>query len=135
MTLFSCVVLLEIYWYKPILLSIACFCTEFSYDRRNYFTIIKTTTSFFFFQTSDCTEESRKDETCLQFKMNKDFIKTRKIISQNSVEWSKFHTFWLWKTAYDVQFLVIFFWERNFCLYFIGKIYLFPFFLSVSRRK
>ena len=27
----------------------------------------------------DCTEESRKDETCLQFKMNKYFIKTRKI--------------------------------------------------------
>ena len=32
-----------------------------------------------FFKASDCTEESRKDETCLQFKMNKYFIKTRKI--------------------------------------------------------
>ena len=30
----------------------------------------------------DCTEESRKDETCLQFMMNKPLIKTRKI-SQN----------------------------------------------------
>ena len=32
-----------------------------------------------FFKALDCTEESRKDETCLQFKMNKYFIKTRKI--------------------------------------------------------
>ena len=30
-------------------------------------------------ETSDCTDESRKDETCLQFKMKKNFIKTRKI--------------------------------------------------------
>ena len=27
---------------------------------------------------SYCTDESRKDKTCLQFKMNKDFIKTKK---------------------------------------------------------
>ena len=35
-----------------------------------------------FFKASDCTEEFRKDETvetCLQFKMNTYFIKTRKI--------------------------------------------------------
>ena len=32
-----------------------------------------------FLETSDCTDESRKDETCLQFKMNKYFIKTRKM--------------------------------------------------------
>ena len=31
-----------------------------------------------FLETSDCTDVSRKDETCLQFKMNKYFIKTRK---------------------------------------------------------
>ena len=29
-----------------------------------------------FLETSDCTDESRKDETCLQFKMNKHYIKT-----------------------------------------------------------
>ena len=34
----------------------------------------------------NCTEESRKDETCLQFKMNKHFIKTRKI-SQKPYPW------------------------------------------------
>ena len=32
-----------------------------------------------FFLTSDSTDESGKDETCLQFKMNKHFIKNRKI--------------------------------------------------------
>jgi len=32
-----------------------------------------------FLKASDCIEEPRKDETCLQFKMNKYFIKTRKI--------------------------------------------------------
>ena len=32
-----------------------------------------------FLETSDCTDQSRKDETCLQFKMKKHFIKTRKI--------------------------------------------------------
>jgi len=30
-------------------------------------------------KTLDYTDESRKDETCLQFKMKKHFIKTRKI--------------------------------------------------------
>ena len=29
-----------------------------------------------FLKTSDCTEESRKDETCLQLKMKKHYIKT-----------------------------------------------------------
>ena len=29
-----------------------------------------------FLKTSDCTDESRKDETCLQFKMKKHYIKT-----------------------------------------------------------
>ena len=33
----------------------------------------------FFLKTSDYTDESRKDETCLQFKMKKHFIQTRKI--------------------------------------------------------
>ena len=32
-----------------------------------------------FLKTSDCTEKSRKEETCVQIKMNKYFIKTRKI--------------------------------------------------------
>ena len=27
-------------------------------------------------ETWDCTDESRKDETCLQFKMKKHYIKT-----------------------------------------------------------
>ena len=35
--------------------------------------------------TSDCTEESRKDETCLQFKMNKHYIKIRKNLSDDVV--------------------------------------------------
>ena len=30
-----------------------------------------------FLETSDCTDESRKDETCLQSKMQEHFIKTR----------------------------------------------------------
>ena len=34
---------------------------------------------------SDCTEESRKDETCLKFKMNKYFIETRKIYQKMCV--------------------------------------------------
>ena len=34
---------------------------------------------------TDCTEESRKDETCLQFMMNKYFIKTRKIYRKKRV--------------------------------------------------
>jgi len=32
-----------------------------------------------FLETSDCTDKSRKDETCLQLKMKKHFIKTGKI--------------------------------------------------------
>ena len=32
-----------------------------------------------FLETSDCTEESRKNETCLQLKMKKHYIKTWKI--------------------------------------------------------
>ena len=32
-----------------------------------------------YLETSDCTDESRKDETCLQFKMKKHHIKTVKI--------------------------------------------------------
>ena len=35
-------------------------------------------------EISDCTDESRKDETCLQFKMEKHFIKTI-IISKKAV--------------------------------------------------
>ena len=31
------------------------------------------------------TDESRKDETCLQYKMNKHFIKTRKISTKLSL--------------------------------------------------
>ena len=30
----------------------------------------------YFLETSDCTEESRKDETCLQLKTKKHYIKT-----------------------------------------------------------
>ena len=35
-----------------------------------------------FLKSSDCADESRKDETCLQFKMNKHFIKTWKSLSK-----------------------------------------------------
>ena len=31
-----------------------------------------------FFETLDCTDDSWKDESCFQFKMNKHFIKTKK---------------------------------------------------------
>ena len=34
-----------------------------------------------FLETSDCTDESRKDETYLQFKMKKHYIKTWKNLS------------------------------------------------------
>ena len=34
---------------------------------------------------SDCTEESWKDETCLQFKMNKYFVKTSKIYQNGNI--------------------------------------------------
>ena len=48
-----------------------------------------------FLETSDCTDEYRKDETCLQFKMNKHFIKTRKI-SETCIATCKYTT-----TYYD----------------------------------
>ena len=38
-----------------------------------------------FFQTSDCIDESQNYETCLQFKMNKYLIKTRKSIQKDSI--------------------------------------------------
>ena len=37
-----------------------------------------------FFKASDYTEESQKDKTCLQIKINKYFIKTRKIYKKNN---------------------------------------------------
>ena len=39
-----------------------------------------------FLKTSDCTDETQKDETCLQFKMKKYYIKAWKI-SQKSFEY------------------------------------------------
>ena len=44
-------------------------------------------------KTSDRTDESRKDETCLQIKMNKHFIKTGKNLSINKYEISKLYLF------------------------------------------
>ena len=38
-----------------------------------------------FLKTSDYTEEYRKDETCLQLKMNKYFIKTGKIYQNSNI--------------------------------------------------
>ena len=49
-------------------------------------------------KTSDCTDESRKDETCLYFKMKKHIIKTRKI-SQNK------HEMDATTTGYDLMYI------------------------------
>jgi len=45
--------------------------------------------------------ESRKDETCLQFKMNKHFIKTRKISQKSLVVCA------LYEGSHHVQSLVV----------------------------
>ena len=73
--------------------------------------------------TTDCTEESRKDETCLQFKMNKYFIKTRKSIGHtiaitktSIVHWIKNYFRWMSEHNHKNNYL-------NFHIFSLEKIY------------
>ena len=38
----------------------------------------------YFLETPDCTEESRKDETCLQLKMKNNYIKLEKSLNNKN---------------------------------------------------
>ena len=48
-------------------------------DQQTQYTLLKLLCLMEFLETSDCTDGSRKDETCLQFKMKKYYINTWKI--------------------------------------------------------
>ena len=45
-----------------------------------------------FLETSDCTDESQKDKTCLQLKMKKHYIKPRKISCEHATVCVFMHT-------------------------------------------
>ena len=66
-------VLIYIFFTFPVFkecIEIVVFCT------RDYISRIRIRSILMeFLETSDCTDESRKDETCLQFKMRKHYIK------------------------------------------------------------
>ena len=53
-------------------------------------------------ETWDCTDESRKDETCLQLKMKKHYIKTSKISSEHNymIIWLRRSTWFWWNNCF-----------------------------------